>query len=1363
MTHLVARTCTEISRNKERHAPEPESKPLSAFRSEPAYVLLGDPGLGKTTALERECQTMGASAHFVTARDFLALDPNRHAEWREKMLCIDGLDEVRTGSSDVRTSLDAIRGRLDSLGCPSFRLSCREADWLGDNDRRALEQVAPDGRLTILRLDPLTDSDVEQILAGDAKIDDPQAFIEEAGSRGIDSLLANPQTLNLLANVVGGKGEWPESRLETFELACRQMVTEHNQEHSQGIQQPPQEQLLDAAGYLCAAQLVTGAVGFSLGPAEVAADYIALDDCDHPAPVVLKHALATKLFKAVDERHLLPVHRHVAEFLGARHLARRITEGLSARRVQALISGPDGVVVTEMRGISGWLAAQCIGARSLLIERDPIGVALYGDIQGFSTEEKGTLLRALGRPEVLGPLWREVTWFEMGAAFGALASPDMVPVIDAILSDPSRDTDHEGLVQFVLTLLWQGSSPASLAPRLLSTVRDQSWPPRVTSFALDSFLRVTDGGANHTAELRGLLGAIHEGAVLDPDHEMRGALLTHLYPREVSASSVWDHLTERGNSHLVGHYWSFWNQHLLSQSSDQDVGELLDNLLERRSDVLPALESHNWHSLPTDLLAQGLEAQGDGVLLQRLSSWLRAAAPSLRWGVGPDQNDSQGRVRGWLEKRPEIQKAVLLEGLKRCPDDDGYDHESYEAWGTLHRSSLPSDFGLWCLNRAVDLAPVHSRAAEDLLLRAFRAWREQGYDKGLSLPVLTDGVRGHPALEARLSALVEGAVSFEVEAVRDGIEQKEAKEEQAREREDDIAYVRSHAEALRENRAPLGLLGELGRAYFLFPHDWGTNASRVEALSESLGDDQTLVEAALAGLRGTLWRNDVPDSDEIVRLKETSMRHRLDFAVLAALDILQREDPTRLKDLTQGQIETGLTFYYCTPAGFAETPAWVEEWTARVPELVADVAARCTLSAIRHGDGYSPALETIRRLDGHPSLRQAITLKLLGGVPAGAGLKTLGTLDSLLWTALAYPDRSALLDRIGAKLSLKSMGVAQRVRWLAAGAIAAPEAYGPRLRAFVGEGQRRVRALAAFFDSRDAIEPLPFPSQEQYAPVLEALISLMGRSFARDEPLGFGTVTIEMTTAGHIRRLIQQVASLPGEAALQALDSLVSDPGLVHWHDHLERARDDQRVVYRDAAYRHPDLGQFHRALKEGEPANVGDLAALLHDRLTAVASGLRTTNTDDWRQYWNEDPQGQPKKPKHEESCRDALLSQLRGTLPDRVDAQPEGQHSGDKRSDIRVAYGGFSVPVEIKKDTHRYLWSAIRNQLIEQYSRDIDTGGYGIYLVFWFGEGGLPPPPTGTRPTNPRELQERLAETLTAEEARKIDVLVVDVSPVP
>ena len=64
-------------------------------------------------------------------------------EWRDKTLFIDGLDEARAGKDDARTPLDAIRGKLNKLDCKCFRISCREADWLGSPDAKDLEQNQP--------------------------------------------------------------------------------------------------------------------------------------------------------------------------------------------------------------------------------------------------------------------------------------------------------------------------------------------------------------------------------------------------------------------------------------------------------------------------------------------------------------------------------------------------------------------------------------------------------------------------------------------------------------------------------------------------------------------------------------------------------------------------------------------------------------------------------------------------------------------------------------------------------------------------------------------------------------------------------------------------------------------------------------------------------------------------------------------------------------------------------------------------------------------------------------------------------------------------------------------------------------------
>ena len=119
-TSNVPRSCfVQTSENEV----EREARPLADFRCVPAYVLLGDPGAGKTTAFREEQEALGDRAEFLTARHFLRVDLSFHSDWKDKVLFIDGLDEVRAGQSDARSAIntiDNVISRLDSLGKPSF-------------------------------------------------------------------------------------------------------------------------------------------------------------------------------------------------------------------------------------------------------------------------------------------------------------------------------------------------------------------------------------------------------------------------------------------------------------------------------------------------------------------------------------------------------------------------------------------------------------------------------------------------------------------------------------------------------------------------------------------------------------------------------------------------------------------------------------------------------------------------------------------------------------------------------------------------------------------------------------------------------------------------------------------------------------------------------------------------------------------------------------------------------------------------------------------------------------------------------------------------------------------------------------------
>ena len=422
---IVDRTCNEVRKDPSGLHSQPVSKPLSEYRSEPAYVLLGDPGAGKSTCFKEERKhTPDAAEEVIEARDFVTFEVANHPEWRNRTLFIDGLDEIRAGSLDGRTALDKVRVRLDALGRPHFRLSCREADWLGPNDWTRLQAVAPEGQLTVLRLDALTLDDARRIVEASHLVEDAGQFMQEVQNRRLQELLFNPQTLELLIEAVGGAGQWPESRLETFELASRQLAEERNKEHKYALRERPSEnQLLEDAGRICAMLLLSGTPGVSLLPSgeEHRVEFPPVEQFDPNPERALagesealsrrrRLALSCRLFTSVgadypDGQRFEPVHRHIAEFLAGHYLARQIGAGLPAARVLALITARDGGVVTAHRGLSGWLAAHSAPARQELIDRDPIGVGLYGDIRSFSTKESRALLRALLRegPNLAGP------------------------------------------------------------------------------------------------------------------------------------------------------------------------------------------------------------------------------------------------------------------------------------------------------------------------------------------------------------------------------------------------------------------------------------------------------------------------------------------------------------------------------------------------------------------------------------------------------------------------------------------------------------------------------------------------------------------------------------------------------------------------------------------------------------------------------------------------------------------------------------------------------------------------------------------------------------------------------------------------
>ena len=213
---------------------------------------------------------------------------------------------------------------------------------------------------------------------------------------------------------------------------------------------------------------------------------------------------------------------------------------------------------------------------------------------------------------------------------------------------------------------------------------------------------------------------------------------------------------------------------------------------------------------------------------------------------------------------------------------------------------------------------------------------------------------------------------------------------------------------MRENRAAPALLFEIGKAYFGYYPGRARNIAPEQRLSNLIGNDDDLIEATLAGLRGTVWREDGPETDEIIRLKSESRMPYLAFPFLAGMDEIQRVIPEQLDQLSGHQMRRALTYYFCIPTGRDEDAGWYSRLIDSRPELVADVLVQCATAMIHAGNEHIPGLYELVHKKNHAQVSRSASLPLLRAFPVRCTQKQIEALDNLLWSALQHADRESL-------------------------------------------------------------------------------------------------------------------------------------------------------------------------------------------------------------------------------------------------------------------------------------------------------------------------------------------------------------------
>ncbi|MBY0544259.1 MAG: hypothetical protein K2Q14_01785 [Gammaproteobacteria bacterium] len=1174
-------------------------------------------------------------------------------------------------------------------------------------------------------------------------VKDPKTFIDTARKNKIYELLYNPLVLKLLADAVNEKQSWPKNREEIYTMACVELVSEKNQCHSHSGQQKFEDILLSSAEYLCAIQLLAGIAGFALDKNRAKEQYIDFRKLSAPGSLDLSAALHTNIFVHDGEELHIPVHRSVAEFLGAKYLADLIKKDnpLPLERVLALMPDETGAIASDLRGLCAWLAVHCNGnERRTLIERDPIGVIFYGDVSHFTVEEKKLILNTFENKA------KTSDWPNFDHSFGALGTTDMVPLFQEILTSPSRTDQEQKLNIIVLSAIAHGQPMPELKDTLEKMIRDSSYISAIRGYAVEALLN-----CGKTAPiLLKIAEDIRNNIVEDRDDEVLGELLKKLYPEYIPPAEIFSYLHQGKNEGLFGAYFRFWTDTIIYSKSEA-LPILLDQLVQKKSEMTWIAVDFSTKRWIGKLLVKGLEIYGNKITEQRLYDWLSLGIHDF--GTAWLESDEAKTIAAWFEAYPDKYKTVIEYGAFLNANKGDFDACMWGYCERLQHAKQPADMLNWYQEKIKLVFRKYPQIAKFYLKQAMLSLR----DDQKELDLLKHEIKDYRILVEYFEQLINPFVKSKQEYL---LQQQERNIKEQAEKHERAIHFREHLQAIRAGTAATSIMYNLAQAYKGEFYNIA-GATPDERLKDLFNNDKELVDAAYCGLTSAIYRQDLPTEKEIIKLATQGKMHFICPACLISINELYKQDSMKVVNLKVDLLRQLLAFYFTDGSDKGREQKWVLTLIKEYPALVEQVLTNYLLAMIKAKKEFIPFLTHLHS-EEYVHFAPKILPLLLEHFPLRVSHDiSKNILNPLMRDAIQFLDEKMLESIIKNRLGNSSMDDAQKIYWLACGFIISPEKYRSKLQEHVEKNQTYTWYLSSFVQNSWVQNKL---FSEENRQTIGFLIELLAPECSPERLLGTYTITSAMHTADFVYALIHKLQHNLDKDFTE-LERLLNISNISNWHPMLERALHVKQVTQCISSFRYLKTEEIAQTLENGKPANAGDLCALTMIYLRKISENILNNSTNDYLQYWSYKKKNKKlinQMPHNEEDCRDVLLSVLKADLNSyHIAAEREGNYADDKRADIKVLFNGFNIPVEIKKDSHKDIWDAIHTQLIPKYMRDPGTGGYGIYIVFWFGNQlNIIDPIDGVKIHNAKQLETHLRQRLTDEESRRIEILVIDCS---
>lgn len=430
----------------------------------PCLVLLGEPGIGKSSTLQNEKgqleHAIGLSGGRILWFDLRGYGSEDRLvrnlfentivrDWAEGTgrlyLFLDSLDECLLRIDTLAALLVDELGRLpvDRL---YLRVACRTADWPLWLEEGLKRLWGPEN-VSVFELAPLRRVDVAE--AARVSGVDPQSFLDEISQLGVVPLAIKPVTLKFLVNLFRRNGQLPSTQPELYLEGCRILCEEppESSRRAARLLSPYSAwQRLSVAARIAAVTVFGNrfAVWTGVDLADVPAEDVALNELcggtertdDEEIAVtegVLRDVLATGLFTSRGLNRMGWAHQTYAEFLAAWYLAKRRMPVNLILNVIVHPDDPSGRVVPQLREVAAWLATMLPAVFDRILDIEP-ELLLRSDVATMTPERRAALVtQLLNRTE---ENWHP----EIGLSlpYAKLAHPGLPDQLQPVLADATQ-------------------------------------------------------------------------------------------------------------------------------------------------------------------------------------------------------------------------------------------------------------------------------------------------------------------------------------------------------------------------------------------------------------------------------------------------------------------------------------------------------------------------------------------------------------------------------------------------------------------------------------------------------------------------------------------------------------------------------------------------------------------------------------------------------------------------------------------------------------------------------------------------------------------------------------------------------------